>query len=315
MLSIIIPVYNSEAYIGRTLESLENQSFPSFEVILVDDGSTDHSLSLCQQYATKDARFKVFHQANKGVSAARNLGISKASNEVVTFIDSDDYVSNRYCETIVREMCDVDLLVFQSEKHHPDGSREMQISLSGIYKGREAVENGLDYLHKFRVDQFGWPWNKAYKLSILRGKGVLFPEEVCWYEDEVFMLRYGRYVSSIKVIDDVLYHYQFRHDGLTTMYSDPEHMDKVADLLEAELPCYWDERFLAGFYYQLFHFYFSAAKQEKNFSLKTRRLAKAKRYYHSHSAYLPEIGGAGKLLFNTPTFIGAVLMHRLGDIL
>ena len=92
LISIIIPIYNSERFIDRCLYSVLNQSFSDFEVILVDDGSTDSSPVLCDAYALKDNRIKVFHRQNGGASAARNFGLSVASGRYISFVDSDDYI-------------------------------------------------------------------------------------------------------------------------------------------------------------------------------------------------------------------------------
>lgn len=95
-ISIIIPVYNSETHLDTCIQSICRQSYTDFELILVDDGSTDRSASICDGYASKDTRIRVLHQANAGVSAARNKGIDNARGEWLTFIDSDDYVEPGY---------------------------------------------------------------------------------------------------------------------------------------------------------------------------------------------------------------------------
>ena len=244
MLSIIIPVFNSERILPKTLDSLMCQSCKDFEVVLVDDGSTDSSLQLCEEYAAGDPRFKVFHQENSGVSAARNLGLENARGEIVTFIDSDDYVAENYCEWIIQNVGDLDLMVFQAEKHFPDGCREIKISKPVACEGKNAVEESLCFLHSGRDDQFGWPWNKAFRNDIIKQHNLMFPEGISWLEDEVFMLRYGRYVGKMEVKDEVLYHYVIREGSLTTNNLSPSKYDQVADALDAELDNYHNENFI-----------------------------------------------------------------------
>lgn len=100
-ISIIVPVYNVESKLGKCIESLLHQSFSDIEIILVNDGSTDNSLGICQSYQTKDSRIKVFDQSNQGLSAARNTGLTKATGQYVMFVDSDDFVTNDFCKDAI----------------------------------------------------------------------------------------------------------------------------------------------------------------------------------------------------------------------
>lgn len=103
MVSVIIPVYNGEKYIGRCLDSLLAQSYTDFEVITIDDGSADGSLAICQSYEQKDSRFRAIHQENQGVSAARNAGVDAATGEYIAFVDADDYILPDYLERLVAD--------------------------------------------------------------------------------------------------------------------------------------------------------------------------------------------------------------------
>ncbi len=123
MLSIIIPIYNSEIYLQRCLDSLVSQTDKNFEVILIDDGSTDDSANICEHYCSSNYNFKYFHQKNAGPSAARNLGIKYAKGEFISFIDSDDFVSSSYVEKILRNM-NCDILFFSSIHQKIDGKDE-----------------------------------------------------------------------------------------------------------------------------------------------------------------------------------------------
>ena len=98
MISVIIPIYNTEKYLCQCIESVLIQSYPKFELLLINDGSKDRSGEICDEYAKKDNRIKVFHKENGGVSSARNLGLDNANGDYICFIDADDYVGKRYLE-------------------------------------------------------------------------------------------------------------------------------------------------------------------------------------------------------------------------
>ena len=99
LVSIIVPVYNNEKYLRQCLDSITNQTFKDIEIILVDDGSTDNSASICEEYAKEDSRVVFIHSENKGVSNARNIGIDKSKGKFIMFCDSDDWLENDYIES------------------------------------------------------------------------------------------------------------------------------------------------------------------------------------------------------------------------
>ena len=114
LVSVIIPVYNAEKYISSTLESLRRQTFREFEVLIIDDGSTDNSTSICNQYVLEDNRFKLIRKINGGVSSARNIGLNQARGKYIYFMDSDDWVENTLLEVCLKplEELNVDMVVF-----------------------------------------------------------------------------------------------------------------------------------------------------------------------------------------------------------
>ena len=108
MISVIVPIYNTEKYLKRALNSLLKQTYQDLEILLIDDGSTDSSLKICQEYAKKDHRIKVFHQENKGVSVVRNFGLSVAKGEYISFLDSDDYMEPNMLQTLYQNLIDTE---------------------------------------------------------------------------------------------------------------------------------------------------------------------------------------------------------------
>ena len=110
MISIIVPIYNREKYLSECIDSILVQSYSDFEVLLIDDGSTDRSGEICDEYAQKDARIRVFHKENGGVSSARNVGLDNATGEWIAFVDSDDWVGEKYLESFSGHL-DADLVI------------------------------------------------------------------------------------------------------------------------------------------------------------------------------------------------------------
>ena len=102
-ISVIVPVYNTEKFLQRCIDSVLAQTYQDFELLLIDDGSKDSSDTICDEYAAQDTRVKVFHKENGGVSSARNVGLDNARGEWITFVDSDDYIEENYLQTFILE--------------------------------------------------------------------------------------------------------------------------------------------------------------------------------------------------------------------
>lgn len=160
-ISIIVPVYNVEEKLSKCLNSLIHQSFSSIEIILVNDGSTDHSLAICQSYQTTDSRIKVISQKNQGLSAARNAGLKKAIGSYIMFVDSDDYVTNTFCEDAFNNVVKfhADLGFFNHRRIENGQSTDViQFGATECNLAKDAVfENIL-------LDSYAW--NKIYKKEL-----------------------------------------------------------------------------------------------------------------------------------------------------
>jgi len=213
--SIIVPVYDVEQYLENCINSVLNQSFRNFQLILVDDGSKDSSGEICDRFAQKDSRVKVIHKPNAGVSAARNTGIDIATGQFICFIDSDDWIESEYLQKIVDEIYDFDILFFGSVWHYEDGcSRSLSLQNSeykkDIYTGIfHLLENDID------INYFGFTWNKVFRRDIIEQYRIRFIENLAISEDEVFTLNYCNHIKSLKIIDVPLYHYLWKSQGLT----------------------------------------------------------------------------------------------------
>ncbi|MBE6751832.1 MAG: glycosyltransferase [Ruminococcaceae bacterium] len=211
-ISIIIPVYNVEKYIERCVESLLRQTFEDIEIILVNDGSKDNSGHLCDEMSEKDARIKVFHQENQGVSVARNTGISNASADYIVFVDSDDFAAPTMCESlyniITNTDCDLavcrayntdseELICYPEEKDLP--APVVLDRDDGVFKMANPLEN------------FCTPWGKIFKKDlVLKCK---FPVGVPMAQDLHFVYSYLAYCKKITFTEEKLYYYFAREDS------------------------------------------------------------------------------------------------------
>ena len=213
-LSIIIPVYNVERYVADCIESLLRQTFVDWEAIIVDDGSTDKSGDICDSYAKKDARIKVFHQKNKGVSAARNFGLSLAKGDFIIFIDSDDSVRQTFLSNFSYDpTIDFEIQGFTINYiGHPEQNRIVmpsQTKISSLYDIYAEAE--LCKLSR-------GPSCKLMKRHIIEENKILFPEGISFGEDAIFVKRYllhcknmARSISAA----DLLYNHYDNSNSLT----------------------------------------------------------------------------------------------------
>lgn len=190
MISIIVPVYNTEAFISKCIESILTQSYSDFELLLVDDGSTDGSGILCDKYSQLDKRVKVCHKKNAGVGAARNTGIEMANGQYVTFIDSDDYIDSHYLEYFfnipftsnniyVRADALIDIPTENSFSPKTDSKNHL---LNNARLGNEIEQ--YDFLSK------GAPWAKLFSLELIRKYNLRFPTDINFHEDHYFAIKY-----------------------------------------------------------------------------------------------------------------------------
>ena len=167
LVSIIVPVYNSAQYLRKCIDSILAQSYTEFELLLINDGSEDHSGLICDDYAQSDNRIQVFHQENAGVSAARNLGLEKHTGEHFLFIDSDDYIQERYLEELMKyASCDFVQCSCCSE---PVGNDYLFVD--GNFEGSDEIKQCL---LKYIYPEFTVPFGRLYKSSIQRKNKLFF---------------------------------------------------------------------------------------------------------------------------------------------
>ncbi|WP_199714998.1 glycosyltransferase family 2 protein [Acutalibacter sp. 1XD8-33] len=228
MISVIIPVYNMEQYLGRCVDSVLGSAFRDFEVILVDDGSTDGCGEICKSYAQKDGRVKYIHQENQGVSAARNRGLEEAVGEWVVFADADDYISPDFLSLVDREeYCQYDLLLFDYfplkergwKKRRP--GRKEPVVYSGEAIAREFTEKMLRFqsLEPGCRAALAFPWGKAYRRGLIERSQIRFAREIGFSEDLLFNMEYWQAMKSCLYIPKTVYLLQSHMSSATRRYN------------------------------------------------------------------------------------------------
>ena len=207
LVSIVIPVYNCEKYLRECLNSIQKQTMESFECILVNDGSTDHSLQICQEYEG-DKRFHVIDKQNNGVSSARNEGICSAKGTYICFIDSDDYISEDYLESMLNR------------------AKNAQLVICGIALHDYQVENGslsydefVKHPSKYIEGQYSaYVWNKLFERAIIEEHHLRFDEKMTFGEDQKFVCQYLKYTTTIECLSAKLYYYVTRENQAISRY-------------------------------------------------------------------------------------------------
>lgn len=227
MISVIIPVYNTEKYLGRCIDSILNCTVNDFEVILINDGSTDRSGEICRRYCGKDSRVKLYDQENAGVSAARNKGIEVSRGEWIIFVDSDDTISHDFLEIVTRrEYQKQDMLIFdhtERKKRLKSGRRSKITGNARIIKiGKRA--NSVRMIKKILYAKpltkngntnLRSPCAKAYKKAVLDRYAIRFSQDVFIGEDKLFNMEYQLRAKSCIYIPRTVYFVEWRGDSLT----------------------------------------------------------------------------------------------------
>ena len=210
-ISVIVPVYQAEALLPQCVESVLAQTFSDWELLLIDDGSRDGSPTLCDGYAARDPRIRVFHKPNGGVSTARNLGLEQATGPYIAFLDADDTFEPAALETLwyLREKAGADSAGCAHYNVTPDGEQRTELLLpAGIYEETDIREKILWPLAGDRLQPpvfNGFIWRFLFDAAILRDNAITF--EGAYLEDELFLMEYFANVHRLAVTDKPLYHY------------------------------------------------------------------------------------------------------------
>lgn len=214
LISVIIPLYNRENTIETCLKGILSSDYINFEIIIIDDGSTDNGLEICNDFARKDGRIRVFHQDNKGVSRARNEGINKVKGKWIAFVDSDDTIRADYFSSLANMLHDIENIDLTFVGHssadvQTDGTIFIKdANYNGSYKLLQGTPNIIHWLFN-DLDPFesGFysVWNKLFRTDIIRKNNIFFEEDITLTEDQIFVLKYLKYTKTLLYNDTPFY--------------------------------------------------------------------------------------------------------------
>ena len=216
-ISIIVPVYNGEAKLERCVASLRGQTYENIEILLVNDGSRDNSLAICQRLGGEDGRIRVIDKPNGGVSSARNAGLDAATGDFVMFCDCDDWVDKQWCQCLLEH--------YQPEHLTVCDFYWDEVPAISHPEPTETVKKQA-YLHRSKL--MCGPWNKLFSRAVLEGSHIRFPEELSLGEDFVLCLRYLCAISGdVRYVYRQLYHYDTSGDGSLSQKAPELHQCQV----------------------------------------------------------------------------------------
>lgn len=237
LVSVIIPVYNVDKYLKKCIDSMLNQTYKNIEIILVDDGSTDTSGFICDQYKEKNDNIIVIHKKNEGLGYARNSALKIASGKYVTFIDSDDYADNDLIMNLMKGVIydQVDTCIGGFKRINEDGSIEF------IEKYQECIYINDDIYDSLFARMLGSlpekhdalrmsVWNVLYSMDIIKEHGLIFPSERDFIsEDIMWDSEYYKYAHKVKIIESTAYNYRITPGSLTQKFK-PQRFEMVCIL-------------------------------------------------------------------------------------
>ncbi len=218
LISVIVPIYNTEKYLPKCLDSILAQTHTNWEAILVNDGSTDDSGEICDEYARNDRRITVVHQENAGVSSARNRGIEMAKGEWLTFIDADDYIENVYLEILTKQIDrENNVLIIQGLKQINSKREEIKkIEFPTLTLQNNEIEKAFS---RMSIYENGYSVAKLYNRDVVNKYNIKFKKDISYSEDMIFMLEYILHCNNIKFIEGAYYNYVIDESVLSRRYN------------------------------------------------------------------------------------------------
>lgn len=222
MISIIVPIYNSQQYLRQCLESIIRQTYKNLQIICIDDGSTDNSMFILENYLKKDKRIKIIHGLNKGVSSARNAGLQIAQGEYILFVDSDDWIETSSCEIAINKINEeeADIVMWPYIREIKTESKKKVIFDKDLTFNDYEIKRNLhrrmigiidkELAEPENADSLCTVWGKLYRRSIISENGISFYDirRIGTYEDGLFNLLYLQYAHKAVFLNRYLYHYR-----------------------------------------------------------------------------------------------------------
>lgn len=302
LISIIIPAYNAEKYIERCLKSVINQTYKTLEILVIDDGSSDGTGKICDEFAKRDSRLIIIHKENEGVSKARNDGLKVATGEYVLFVDSDDWLENDMCELMLKKAQNDNLDIVVCEyKNYYENSKEFEcISL----KNYENL-SFLDVISDEKTQYGGFPWNKLIKKSIIEFK---FNESVHFYENLLFFLMNSQKQIKYGVVHNKLYNYCI--NDTSAVHSKKYSIKRltILDAMNLVIPMV-SQKLIDNYKYVYLNSYYN-----NYYGMKMQKLNKdvLKKYVKNISVYYKDLMNSQNI--STGKKIKILIIHRFGFI-
>lgn len=231
-ISCIVPIYNCEKYLDKCVESILNQTFDDFEVILINDGSNDCSGEICDKFSKKDSRIKVIHKLNEGVSKTRNLGIEKSIGKWICFIDSDDYVEEFFFEKMLSDVKPETDLIISGFSIYENNSLIRAVSVKNAFiTDKKQFMDFFVTERKKNIGVLNVPFGKFYSKDIIRN--VRFNPEVSMGEDYLFNLQVYDSCKNIIICDKISYCYQLNPYSATKNFSEQKLYNQIKMIEES----------------------------------------------------------------------------------
>jgi len=222
-ISFIVLVYNDEKNISRCINSILSQTFPDFECLIIDDGSTDSSSAICDEYSKNDKRIRVYHKGNEGISKSRQYGIDRAGGEYIYFVDSDDWIESVFSADISDKINKnkPDLLFFDYYKNYTDKKKK--------YKSQNPISQDNDLILKLILEKklLSCPWNFVIKKEFFINSKVIFNKNINYGEDTLFILELILNNPKIYYINKAYYHHFYNDNSYTRTNLKQKYTDRI----------------------------------------------------------------------------------------
>lgn len=326
MISVIVPVYNVENVLHYCVESILNQSYTDFELILIDDGSTDKSGFICDQYAEKDKRVHVIHKKNGGVSSARNVGLDNAKGEYICFVDSDDRLKLEFLmvmiDTLKSENAEIVVCGYQV------------VSKDKVVENRSFHDNGIDIVSRENIYSlvghtlYSASWCKLFRHDIINNQHIRFLEDLTLGEDMVFNFMYTDYITSICVLNRTLYIYnidnsdsllrKYRKDLLTDVQKLDRHLSSYLEKWNVDN--YSLNSYINDCYYQYENILYNtfSAENEDSFLVKIKfnnAVIRSKEFQNIYSSFSVKIKLFQRVAYSVKNYFPIYLYSVLRNVL
>lgn len=255
MISIIVPIYNVEKYLVECLDSILNQSYEDFEVLMIDDGSTDNCPCICDEFEKKDSRFKAYHKKNGGLSDARNYGIQRVKGEWFTFIDGDDKVGHDFLSHFKIDDLDPEIDHIVCNGYSANGKPKEFWTESNILYNQDSL---LDFIRHVTNSKglFLSTWSRLYKTDIIKNHSIYSPSGFHYAEDCCMNFEYYKYISKISIVQDNTYFYRENPNSLSRTSKPYIHYIKCLDIMIEHYKYYtkkYNNNFILNDYFVGFH--------------------------------------------------------------